>query len=90
MDSISFSELTKYLDIYPHLVFTVPMDLVLSAQQDQFCIAYATSGNPVEARRCFQSALNLDGSDPWRWTLQTELGTAGIRTLSKGGETEPS
>jgi tetratricopeptide (TPR) repeat protein len=48
------------------------------------------SGNPVEARRCFQSALNLDGSDPWRWTLQTELGTTGIRTLSKGGETEPS
>jgi cytochrome c-type biogenesis protein CcmH/NrfG len=48
------------------------------------------SGNPVEARRCFQSALNLEGSDPWRWTLQTELGTAGIRAPSKGGETESS
>jgi tetratricopeptide (TPR) repeat protein len=47
-------------------------------------------GRSEEARKCFQSALNLDGSDPWRWTLKTELGTAGIRTPSKEGETEAS
>lgn len=40
------------------------------------------SGNPVEARRCFQSALNLDGSEPWHWTLKTELGTASIESIS--------
>ena len=43
-------------------------------------------GRGQEARKCFRSALNLDGSEPWRWTLMTELGYASI----KGGETEAS
>jgi len=45
-----------------------------------------TCGRNEEARKCFRSALNLDGSDPWRWTLRTELGYA----AAKGSETEPS
>jgi cytochrome c-type biogenesis protein CcmH/NrfG len=45
-----------------------------------------TCGRDEEARKCFRSALNLEGSQPWHWTLMMELGYTDI----KGGETEPS
>ena len=34
-------------------------------------------GRASEARICFRSALNLDGSGTWRWMLREELGYAG-------------
>ena len=37
------------------------------------------TGRESEARVCFQSALNLDGSDRWRWQLLAELGKGGIQ-----------
>jgi cytochrome c-type biogenesis protein CcmH/NrfG len=36
-------------------------------------------GREKEARTCFRSALNLDGSDPWRWQLLNELGQVEIK-----------
>ena len=35
---------------------------------------YRSSGDDSEARRCFRSALNLAGSEQWRWMLMKELG----------------
>jgi tetratricopeptide (TPR) repeat protein len=45
-----------------------------------------SSGRPEEAGRCFRSALNLDGSQQWRWELMRELGYADVAS----GETEAS
>ena len=35
-------------------------------------------GREAESRVAFRSALNLDGSERWRWTLLYELGEAHI------------
>ena len=37
---------------------------------------HRSSGSDSEARRCFRSALNLAGSEQWRWMLMKELGAA--------------
>lgn len=36
---------------------------------------YRSSGKDAEARRCFRSAVNLAGSEQWRWMLMKELGS---------------
>lgn len=39
-----------------------------------------------ESRQCFRTALNLEGSDLWRWELRRELG----KTEVEADEAEPS